>query len=124
VNLRPMLGVMRHAEVNPDTGDVGGFSTVHRGETGDARGSSADGLTSEFLGDYNYAVATNEFGSAVWNDMREGQNCEAIDEYRQAFVEHVLSGEEEPIVADKLRDRAAAAQPWSYEEIGPPAPNT
>jgi hypothetical protein len=119
-----MLGVMRHAEVNPDTGDVGGFSTVHRGETGDARGSSADGLTSEFLGDYNYAVATNEFGSAVWNDMREGQNCEAIDEYRQAFVEHVLSGEEEPIVADKLRDRAAAAQPWSHEDIGPPAPNT
>jgi hypothetical protein len=122
-NARPMLGVVRHAEVNPATGAVGAFSTVHRGATGDARGSSANGLTSEFLGDYNYAVATREFGATVWNDMREGENCEAIDEYRQDFVEAVLSGEAEPIVADRPRDRAAAADPWSHEDGGPPAPN-
>jgi hypothetical protein len=123
-NERPMLVVVRHAEVNSATGEVGAFSTIHRGEIGDARGSSANGLTSEFLGDYNYAVATREFGAAVWNDMREGENCEDIDTYRQAFVEHVESGEAEPIVADRPRDRAAAAEPWSHEDVGPPAPNT
>ena len=120
---RPMLGVVRHAEVDTTSGAVGDFATVHRGEIGDARGSSSNGLTSEFLGDYNYAVATRDFGAAVWNDMREGQHCEAIDEYRQDFVEAVLSGEAEPIVADRPRDRAVAADPWSHEDGGPPAPN-
>ena len=120
---RPVLGVVRHAEVDPSTGAVGGFTTVHRGETGDARGSSGNGLTSEFFGDYNYAVATRDAGSAVWNDMRDGQNCTAIDEYRQDFVEAVESGEAEPIVADRPRDRASAAEPYQHEDGGPPAPN-
>jgi hypothetical protein len=119
-----MLGVVSHAEVNPVTGEVGAFTSVHRGATGDARGSSANGLTSEFLGDYNYAVATRDFGAAVWNDMREGQDCGAIDEYRQDFVEAVQSGEAEPIVGDEAEGRAEAAEPWSHEDGGPPAPNT
>ena len=79
---RRFSGVVRHA----DTADPAAWSTLHRGEVGDARGSSANSLAFEFLGDYNYVMAPNDFAAAVWNDIRDATVCEPINDYRAGLA--------------------------------------
>jgi hypothetical protein len=83
---RGLVGVVKRASVAGD-GTVGAFTDVHRGVVGDPRGSSQNNLDIEFLGDYVYAVATDTYGAAVWNDVRDAADCPAIDAFRQSFQE-------------------------------------
>ena len=82
---RPLVGVVKHADVGTG-GAVGPFSELDRGVAGDARAASANSLTDEFLGDYVYAAATNTYGAGVWNDVRRGQDCPAVDAWRMSLV--------------------------------------
>ncbi|HEX8970690.1 sialidase family protein, partial [Oryzihumus sp.] len=86
--LAPRLaqGVVVHASVKPG-GAVAAFGDLYRGPSGDARGSSQNGLTAGFLGDYNYVVATPTAAIATWNDLRNAADCPAIDTYRQNLID-------------------------------------
>jgi hypothetical protein len=82
---RSLVGVFLHADAAPGTGPTGGFAELTRGTAGDPRGSSQNNLVGEFLGDYVYAVATDKYGAAVWNDARNDADCPAIDAWRMSL---------------------------------------
>jgi hypothetical protein len=83
---RTLVGVMLHATSSSNTATAtGAFSEIHRGAPGDPRGSSQNGLTAEFLGDYVYAIATRTYGAAVWNDTRSAAECPAVDAWRASL---------------------------------------
>ena len=80
---RGLVGEVLHADVTG--GAPTGWTTLNRGAVGDPRGSSANSLTDEFLGDYVYAAATNDAVVGVWNDARNALHCQAIDAYRASL---------------------------------------
>jgi hypothetical protein len=82
---RALVGVVLHSDVGVNGAPVG-FSEIHRGASGDPRGSGQNNLIAEFLGDYVYAAATNDYGAAVWNDARNASDCPALDAWR-AFLQ-------------------------------------
>ena len=80
---RGLVGVILHADVTG--GAIGTFGTVARGIVGDPRASSQNDLTAEFLGDYVYTAATRAGAVGVWNDVRAGADCPAIDTWRASL---------------------------------------
>lgn len=80
---RGLVGEVRHANVT--AGVPSAWTTLERVPGGDPRGSSANSLTSEFLGDYVYAAATNDRAVAVWNDAHNAGVCPAINAYRASL---------------------------------------
>jgi len=77
---RSLVGVFVKASVG--SSGTGAFAEIHRGASGDPRGSSQNNLVGEFLGDYVYATASRTYGAAVWNDTRNAADCPAIDAWR------------------------------------------
>jgi hypothetical protein len=90
ISPRALTGVLLHADVT--AGTVGAFTELSRGPSGDPRGTSQNGLTAEFLGDYVYAAATRTFGTAVWNDASNAAPCPDVQAYRAS----VEAGEDVP----------------------------
>jgi hypothetical protein len=88
---RGLVGVVKHANIG-GSGAPGAWAELHRGATGDPRGSAQNNLWLEFLGDYVYAVATNTYGAAVWNDTRNAADCPAIDAWRAAAQAAIANG--------------------------------
>lgn len=80
---RELVGVVLHADVAG--GQPGAFGELHRSTPGDPRASSQNNLVAEFLGDYVYAAATGTGAVAVWNDVRNGADCPAIDAWRASL---------------------------------------
>jgi hypothetical protein len=77
-----------HADSSTDPSTpTGAFAELHRSQPGDPRGSSANALTDEFIGDYVYATATRTYGATVWNDTQRAADCPAIDNYRMQLQE-------------------------------------
>ena len=88
---RNLVGVVKHADIS-GVGALGAFTQLHRSPPGDPRGSSQNNLWLEFLGDYVYAVATDTYGAAVWNDTRNAVDCPAIDTWRAAAQLAIQNG--------------------------------
>lgn len=116
---RMQEGVVRHADFVGTT--LGAFADVHRGVPGDARGSSQNNLAAEFLGDYNYAAATNDYAVAVWNDVRQAADCPAIDAYRTAFVQFVTGGQGQA-ADEEVAEARREDQEKGKQTAGPPRP--
>jgi hypothetical protein len=114
---RMLVGVLLHA--TPTDAAAGTFAEVHRGEEGDARASSQNNLAAEFLGDYVYAAATRTYGTAVWNDVRRGADCPAIDEYRQDLHDEAVETGQQTAEPEEPRG-ADEGQPAQEEDGGAP----
>jgi hypothetical protein len=80
---RGLVGQVWHANVSG--GMPSGWTSLDRSAVGDPRGTSQNGLTAEFLGDYVYASATRDGVVGVWNDAQNAEPCTEINSYRASL---------------------------------------
>jgi hypothetical protein len=116
-NDRPLAGVVLHADASAS--GVGTFAEIHRGASGDARGSSQNNLAAEFLGDYVYAAATRTYGAAVWNDVRNAADCPAVDVYRQALHDEAVATGAQTAEAEEPGDSGLPEQGADDPAVAP-----
>jgi hypothetical protein len=105
---RGLIGVVLGASFAQ--AQAGNFAQLHRSLEGDPRGSSQNNLAAEFLGDYVYAVATDDYGAAVWNDTRDAADCPAIDAYRQDLHDEAVASGARRADAEEPRGEEAREQ--------------
>jgi hypothetical protein len=122
---RGLVGAVTHADLGAG-GAPDSFGELHRGVVGDPRSSSQNNLVAEFLGDYVYTAATRRGAVGVWNDVRRGADCPAIDVYRQEYEDAVRAGEIPPNAAPDEpaeRDDITEEAPPAGEGTPPEPPN-
>jgi hypothetical protein len=100
--------VVRHADITGTA--VSNVATLYRGGLGDGRASSANALIDEFLGDYNQISATNSSAAAVYITAQDGDECTAIDNWRQGLVDEVEEGTADPGAAPAPATACVGAQ--------------
>ena len=86
-------GVVRHADVNRRRRDRRVERPPPRRTHGRRSRLERQRADDEFLGDYDYAFATNDFVVAVWNDARNAADCGPIDAYRQDILDGDAAGD-------------------------------
>jgi hypothetical protein len=97
---RTLVNTFDQAAIPAGGGAPGSFTTVVRGLPGDMRAGSSNGLTSEFLGDYNYASATNSYGIGVWTaDAHQATPCAAINAWRMQVANGTAGNPPNPATA-------------------------
>jgi hypothetical protein len=116
-NDRPLVGQVLHATVSG--GAVGDFASAHRGDSGDARGSSQNDLAAEFLGDYVYAAATRRYGVSVWNDVRNAADCGPVDQYRQDLHDEAVATGQQTAEAEEPRGESEEGEDPAGGPVAP-----
>jgi hypothetical protein len=114
---RGLVGVILHAEVT-GSGAPGAWTEIHRGVTGDPRASAQNNLVLEFLGDYVYADATDEYGVAVWNDVRDGAVCGPVNTWR-AQVQQTLDPSGAPAIQQACAATFGNTDIWAWSGADP-----
>ena len=114
---RGLVGVILHADVTA-SGAPGTWTEVHRGLTGDPRASAQNNVVLEFLGDYVYADATDAYGVAVWNDVREGAVCGPVNTWR-AQVQQTLDLAGRPAIQQACPETFGNTDIWAWSGADP-----
>ena len=113
---RGLIGVFRTAAMT--AGGPTGWTTLYRSPVGDPRASAQNNLQAEFLGDYVYTDAMNDYGVGVWNDVRSGEVCPAINAWQMAIRTDPENAGNPPNPATACPPRYGETDIWSFTTAG------